>query len=83
MQRESRKYLQDALTAVDRIARFISGKTFEAYGQDEQLRSAVERQFMIVGEALAEERRRDSGEDCRPAADRGIPQCHYSRLCDS
>ena len=54
MRPESRKLLWDALQAADRIGRFIANKQFEDYCADEQLRSAVERQFEIAGEALAQ-----------------------------
>ena len=53
MRPEARKYLWDASQASDRIARFVAGKTFQAYQADELLRSAVERQFEIIGEALS------------------------------
>jgi uncharacterized protein with HEPN domain len=52
MRRDPRTYLWDALTAADRLNRFQSGKTYRDYLGDELLRSAVERQFEIVGEAL-------------------------------
>jgi uncharacterized protein with HEPN domain len=54
MRRDPRKYLWDAQQAAERIARFLDGKTFDDYLADEQLRSAVERQFEIIGEALAQ-----------------------------
>jgi uncharacterized protein with HEPN domain len=53
MRLEARKYLTDVQTAAERIARFTGGKRFEQYLADEMLRSAVERQFGIVGEALS------------------------------
>jgi uncharacterized protein with HEPN domain len=53
MRPESRKYLWDASQAVERINRFVTGKTLEAYQNDDLLRSAVERQFEIIGESLA------------------------------
>ena len=56
---ESKKLLWDARTACERIVRFIGGRTFEDYVQDDMLRAAVERQFEIVGEALAALRRTD------------------------
>jgi uncharacterized protein with HEPN domain len=59
MRPESRKYLWDAAQAVDRILTFVAGKTFQDYQADELLRSAVERQFEIVGESLAQLRTAD------------------------
>lgn len=47
------KYLWDALQAASRVQRFAGGKTFDDYLADEVLRSAVERQLEIVGEALS------------------------------
>ena len=52
MHADAEKLLWDASRAADRAARFIAGKTFADYLQDEYLRSAVERQFEIIGEAL-------------------------------
>jgi uncharacterized protein with HEPN domain len=50
---EVRKYLFDAAEACDTIVQFVAGKTFEDYKRDQMMRSAVERQFEIVGEARA------------------------------
>jgi uncharacterized protein with HEPN domain len=50
---ESHKMLFDMLQAVARIERFTSGATFEAFQSNDMLRSAVERQFEIIGEALS------------------------------
>lgn len=49
---EARKFLWDAQQAAALIAGFVAGKTFADYCQDAMLKSAVERQFEIVGEAL-------------------------------
>lgn len=38
--------------AAEKIGRFISGKKFADYENDDLLKSAVERQFEIMGEAL-------------------------------
>jgi uncharacterized protein with HEPN domain len=60
MRPESRKYLWDASQAVDRITRFVAGKTFQDYQADDLVRSAVERQFEIIGESLAQLRTADA-----------------------
>jgi hypothetical protein len=52
MQREVLKFLYDVDQACALIVRFTSGKTFDEYIADDLLSSAVERQFIIVGEAL-------------------------------
>jgi uncharacterized protein with HEPN domain len=46
------KYLYDMREAALAISRFVRGKTFDDYEQDELLRSGVERKFEIIGEAL-------------------------------
>jgi uncharacterized protein with HEPN domain len=51
------KLLWDARQAADRIARITAGRAFEDYLSDEVLRWAVERQFIVIGEALAALRR--------------------------
>lgn len=53
MRIEERKYLFDVRLAADRITRFCANKQFPQYRTDELLRSAVERQFEIIGEALS------------------------------
>lgn len=55
------KYLWDARRAAERIGRFTSGRTCDDYLGDELLRSAVERQFEIIGEAFTGLRRVDPG----------------------
>jgi uncharacterized protein with HEPN domain len=59
MHADAHKLLWDARLAADRVARFIAGKTFADYSRDELLRSAVERQLEVVGEALNQLRRVD------------------------
>jgi uncharacterized protein with HEPN domain len=52
MRRDPRTYLWDAAQAADHVERFVRGRTFEDYSGDVLLRSGVERQLEIVGEAL-------------------------------
>jgi len=68
MHADARKLLWDAQQAAGRISRFTVGKTFADYQADEFLRSAVERQFEIIGEALSQLQRID------PATAAGIPE---------
>jgi uncharacterized protein with HEPN domain len=49
---EIRKYLYDVLHACDELVAFTAGKTLADFHIDSMLRSAVERQFEIIGEAL-------------------------------
>jgi len=52
MRLEVRKYLFDMHEAVELIVQFTVGRNFEDYVADAMMRSAVERQFEILGEAL-------------------------------
>lgn len=52
MRRDPRALLWDAREATLAIAAFIAGRTIEEYLADRMLRSAVERQCEIIGEAL-------------------------------
>ena len=52
MRRDPKCYLWDIYQAVEAIFEFVSGQTFEDYEQHRMLRSAVEREFVLVGEAL-------------------------------
>ena len=59
--RKGRKYLYDIAEAADYIAQFTDGRTYEEYHTNPMLRSAVERQFEIIGEALNQLLRREPG----------------------
>lgn len=59
MRRDPRSFLWDARAAADAIVGFTHGRSFDEYLSDLMLRSAVERQFEIIGEALSQRRRTD------------------------
>jgi uncharacterized protein with HEPN domain len=58
-QLDIRKYLFDINEACELLIQFTAGKTFSDYAANPMLRSAVERQFEIIGEALAQALRLD------------------------
>jgi uncharacterized protein with HEPN domain len=49
---EVRKYLFDMVEACGLIQDFVSGKSVDDYRVDALLKSGVERQFEVIGEAL-------------------------------
>jgi uncharacterized protein with HEPN domain len=51
MQRDPRTYLWDARQAAERVVEFVAARTWSDYEADALIRSAVERQFEIIGEA--------------------------------
>jgi len=59
LRREIRKYLFDIAQACELLKRFTAGKALADYQRDPMLRSAVERQFEIIGEALRQALRLD------------------------
>ena len=61
MRLEAKKYLFDIKQAADLLLRFSRGKTFTEFTADPLLRSAIERQFEIIGEALNQLSRIDAG----------------------
>lgn len=51
LDKDDRAYLWDMLTAAKAVTEFVEGRTLEEYVGDLMLRSAVERQVEIIGEA--------------------------------
>jgi len=59
MRLELAKYFHDVQSAAHTLAGFVEGRTWADYERDAMLRAAVERQFEIIGEALAQPAKRD------------------------
>jgi uncharacterized protein with HEPN domain len=53
MPRETTAYLHDIIDACHSIASILSGISLEAYGELREKRSAVEREFIVIGEAAS------------------------------
>jgi uncharacterized protein with HEPN domain len=54
MRLEIKKYLYDIQYAIGLLREFTGDKKFADYERDTMMRSAVERQFEIIGEAMAQ-----------------------------
>ena len=62
MTEKSKKYVSDVLRAIDLIRLFTIDVTdFNSYEKDLKTQSAVERQLVIIGEALNKLRQTESG----------------------
>lgn len=89
MPRSSEAYLWDAGEAIRAIQSFVLGRTGDDYAGDKLLRSGVERQLQIVGEALNQFARHDPQRAGRIAdlprivAFRNILVHGYARVDDS
>lgn len=59
MNPESPAFIWDAQRAASLVQQFVAGRTLTDYVDDPMLRSAVERQFQIIGDALNRLRRGD------------------------
>jgi uncharacterized protein with HEPN domain len=57
---EIAKHLYDVLTACQLLEEFTRGKSFADYQADALLRAGVERQFITIGEALAQAEKVDA-----------------------
>lgn len=54
MERETAKYLVDVQDAAAALSRFVANRTRDDYLQDELLRSGVQWQFAVIGEAISQ-----------------------------
>mgnify|MGYP000087081683 CR=1 FL=1 len=59
MSKQPDVYLELALKALERVPRFLAGRTLKAYLADDLCQSAVERQLEIAGDALGQLRKLD------------------------
>ncbi len=81
MRRETAKYLYDIQSAALRLQDFTSGKSFADYRNEAMLRSAVEREFIVIGEAINQLARSSVGdEDNWLRTHHRVPQRSGSRL---
>ena len=53
MPRDARAYLSDVIEACDAITNAVQGLDLQSYEDNRLVRSSVEREFTIIGEALA------------------------------
>lgn len=60
MNSKSRRWLEDILFSADFIAKVTSAKTLAQYESDIILKSAIERHFEIIGEAMVRIARHDA-----------------------
>lgn len=60
MRPDARERLEHVVDAGESILEFTREKSFDDYHRDRMLRSAVEREFTIIGEALREATRSDA-----------------------
>jgi uncharacterized protein with HEPN domain len=62
MTEKSKKYLYDILLAIELIEEFmIDNNDFLLYEKDRKTQSAVERQLVIIGEALSQFKKQEPG----------------------
>ena len=57
MSKQPDVYLELALLALERVPRFLAGRTLKAYLADDLCRAAVERQLEVAGDALGQIRK--------------------------
>lgn len=89
MEIEIRKYLYDIQQAGQLITDFTQGQTYESYQANLMMKSAVERQFITIGEALNKAAQRDASlndqiSDVRKIVDfRNVLTHGYTNIADA
>ena len=61
MKRDPRAFLSDVIEAGHAIQQAVAGISLEGYCNSRLIRSSVEREFTIIGEALSQLSRSDAG----------------------
>ncbi len=51
MKKDNRIYVKHILESIEKIQRYVSGKSFDDFFEEEMTRDAVARHFTIIGEA--------------------------------
>jgi len=51
--RQWRFFLEDIIRAIEKITRYCSNIELDAFGEDEKTQDAIERNFIVIGEAAA------------------------------
>ena len=67
MTERAKKYLFDILFSIDMINEFLLGLNFFEYEKDMKTKSAVERQLGIIGEAVTQFRKENTGYELKNA----------------
>ena len=60
MRPETAKYIHDVAVACQLVQEFTAGKTFVEFQSDALLRAGIEREFIIIGEALSQAEKVDA-----------------------
>jgi uncharacterized protein with HEPN domain len=59
MRRDPKMYLADMLKAVNELQKFVDGRSLPEFRSDSMLKSAVQWQLAVIGEALSQLRKLD------------------------
>ena len=65
MKHDIASFLGDILAAIESIEKFLTGVDETTFANSDLIRAAVERKFIIIGEALSHIEKRDSSPDSK------------------